>query len=241
MKAVILAAGYATRMYPLTEDFPKPLLEIKGKPIISYLTDKLEQLQDINDVIVITNHKFYDRFVNWEQGLTTRLNIKIVDDGSTSNENRLGAIGDLNLVLQQEGVQDDVFVLGADNLLDDSLEGMVKTFQQYGQITISAYDVKDIEKIRNRSSSILFDDQQKLTFFKEKPEEPRSTLISPPFYIYPKQELALVAEYLKQSDKPDAPGYLVEWLLQNNHDIRVCPLKGQRYDIGSIETYEKLK
>lgn len=241
MKAVILAAGYATRLYPLTRDFPKPLLEVGGKAILDHIIEKIERVDDIDVIYVVTNHRFYEHLVNWvRRGACYPKFIRIIDDGTISNEDRLGAIGDLWLVIEKEKLADDLLVMAGDNLFEFELTDMVAYFHQVGTDIISAHEVNELELLR-RTGVVNIDMNQRVIDFEEKPAQPKSNLAVPPFYIYQRSTVvSLVKRYLDEGHNPDAPGHFIPWLIRRK-PVHVYKFLGERYDIGTPESYEQIR
>ncbi|MBS14519.1 MAG: hypothetical protein CME19_23390 [Gemmatimonadetes bacterium] len=238
MKAIILAAGYATRLYPLTENFPKPLLELAGKTILDHLIDQLREIPDIDAIHLVTNHKFASHFETWmnESGVGDIWSTKIHDDGTTSADDRLGAIPDLQFVLESEGIEDDLLVTAADNILQFSLHDVVKTWKCNEAFHICVRHEEDVEDLKKRGNAIL-DDDDRLVDFIEKPPEPKSNWVVPPIYIYPKASLPQIPAYLEDGkDKPgltgDSPGQIVEWLY-TRIPVYAHRIEGTILDIGN--------
>jgi glucose-1-phosphate thymidylyltransferase len=230
VKAVILAAGYATRLYPLTLDKPKHLLEVGGRPILDLLLDRLP-LEEVDRVYVVTNAKFAPRFREWAESHPA--GIEVIDDGTTSEDDRLGAIGDLQLAIST-GIDDDLLVAAGDSLFSERLDGFVRFARERGAPTIAAYDVGDLEEIR-RLSALEVDEGSRVVSFQEKPDRPTSTLAGIALYFLPRSTLPLVAEYLEEGNNPDQPGRLLEWL-QGRMDVYAWPVPGRWFDIGTPET-----
>jgi len=239
MKAIILAAGYATRLYPLTLDKPKALLPVKDKPIINYIIDKISQIEDIDEIFIITNDKFYMNFVWWLNQYESKFNqkIEIINDGTTSNETRLGGIGDLNFVIEKENIKDEILVISGDNLFDFNLQDMIDSFNQVKKTTAGIYDIKDVEEVKKMSVVEIKDG--KITFFEEKPSEPKSTISSIGIYIFSKSDIEKIREYMKTDKSKDGPGYLIKYFSEEG-DVYAFILEGRCFDIGSKETYEKV-
>jgi glucose-1-phosphate thymidylyltransferase len=231
MKAVVLAAGYATRLYPLTREQPKPLLPVAGRPIIELLLERLLDIEEIDDLYLVTNARFVAAFRAWAAGYVRPLTI--VDDGTQSEESRLGAIGDLALVLRQEGIEDDVVVVAGDNLFSDSLAGFGREARRRSAPVVAVYDVADLELVR-QYNSVEVDDQGRVTYFEEKPARARSTLVAVALYYYPRATLPLIERYLAAGGNPDQPGRLVEWLYPQL-DVYTWRVPGLWLDIGSKE------
>lgn len=235
MKAIILAAGYATRLYPLTENFPKPLLEVGGKPILDWLIDDIKS--EIDEFVVVTNHKFYDHFTEWSKSKSEK--IVVVDDGTVTNEKRLGAVRDLGLALQEMEGDEDCFVMAGDNLLSFSLLPFIQFFSEKGTSCVMCHREDAIEKLR-KTAVITVDDSQRITGYEEKPQIPKSNLAVPPFYIYTADDLKRVGEALENGCNPDAPGSFAAWL-SSRTSMHAWIMPGQRYDIGDMKSYEEVK
>lgn len=239
MKAIILAAGYATRLYPLTENMPKPLLPIGGKPILEHILNDVCSIPAIDEVIVVTNHKFYQHFQEWKNAFRCRKPISLIDDGTMTNENRLGAIRDIQLAIEEKAIDEDILVLAGDNVYDFSLQGFTDFFLQKQHDCIMVHEEKDIVKLKKTGVAEVSGDYRVVSF-EEKPDEPKSTFAVPPFYIYSKETLPLFSQYLDEGNNPDAPGNFVAWLCRKK-DVYAYPMKGHRYDIGDLASYEEAK
>lgn len=231
MKAVILAAGYATRLYPLTLDRPKALLPVAGRPMVEHQLERLAGIE-LDEVYLVTNSKFADAFSDWASASGS--GVRIVDDGTSDEETRLGAIGDLDLVVREGSIDDDLLVLAGDNLFSESLASFAEFARAKGSVALGVYDVGDLEAIR-RYNAIELDADDRVTFFEEKPERPRSTLTGIALYFYPRSALGLVREYLEAGNNPDQPGRLVEWLYPRV-PVYAWRVPGRWYDVGSRET-----
>ena len=240
MKVIILAAGYATRLYPLTLTKPKPLLPVAGKPMIDHVLDNLAAIHDIDRVIVVTNAKFATHFQEWAddyRAKKAKLNFTIVNDGSTDDTNKLGAIGDINFVLNKEKVDDDIIVVAGDNLFSEKLGEFGKVCRAKNAPVLAVYDVKDLEQIK-KYNSISVDAAGRITFFEEKPKNPTSTLTGIALYFYPKATLPLIRQYIAEGNNPDQPGRLVQWLYPRT-PFFTWTVPGLWFDIGSKETLEE--
>lgn len=233
MKAVILAAGYATRLYPLTLDRPKALLPVGGRPMVEHLLLRLADVEGLDAIYLVTNAKFAGAFREWASGWGEQ-EVRIVDDGTADEETKLGAIGDLDLTIRAEGIDDDLIVLAGDNLFSESLAPFGDFVAAKGAPVLGVYDVGDLEAIR-RYNAIELDEDDRVTFFEEKPVEPRSTLTGIALYFYPRDSLGLVREYLETGNDPDQPGRLVQWLYPRV-PVYAWRVPGRWYDIGSAET-----
>jgi len=233
MKAVILAAGYATRLYPLTVDRPKALLDVGGRPMVEHLLQRLEGVAGLDGIYLVTNSKFADTFRDWATGWAGS-EVWIVDDGTADEETKLGAIGDLELTIRESAIDDDLIVLAGDNLFSESLAPFAEFASEKNAPALGVYDVGDLDAIR-RYNAIELDEDDRLTFFEEKPANPRSTLTGIALYFYPRHSLGLVGEYLETGNNPDQPGRLVQWLYPRV-PVYAWRVPGRWYDIGSAET-----
>ena len=233
MNAVILAAGYATRLYPLTLDRPKALLPVAGRPMVEHLLLRLEGVEGLDAIHLVTNSKFAGAFREWSAGWDGQ-KVQIVDDGTSDEETKLGAIGDLELTIRAAAIDDDLIVLAGDNLFSESLAPFGAFARAKAAPVIGVYDVGDLEAIR-RYNSITLDEDDRLTYFEEKPEHPRTTLTGIALYFYPRKSLGVVREYLAAGNNPDQPGRLVEWLYPRE-PVYAWRVPGRWYDIGSAET-----
>lgn len=239
MKVLILAAGYATRLYPLTLTQPKPLLPVAGKPMIDYVMDNLAAIPEVDQVYVVTNAKFAGHFQKWADGYKSNAPLKftIINDGSTDDSNKLGAIGDLHLVLTKEKVDDDLIVVAGDNLFSEKLGEFGKYCLSKNTPVLGLYDVGSLEQAK-KYGVVSVDAEDRLAKFVEKPEQPESTLIGIALYYYPKATLPLVDKYIKDGNNPDQPGRLVQWLYPQQ-PVYTWTVPGIWYDIGSKETLEE--
>lgn len=239
MKNLILAAGYATRLYPLTENFPKPLLKIGDNTILGRLVMDIDAIKGIDAHIIVTNHKFAGYFKEWSEQIETDHPIYIVDDGSTSNDNRLGAVNDLLLALEIKHINDDILVAAADNVLDFSLKGFVDFFNEKKSSCIMCHNEPNVTALQ-RTGVIAVDDNWKVLEMQEKPQKPISNWAVPPFYIYSKTDLPIICTAMQNACDFDAPGNLAHFLVDKTN-IYAWHMMGQRYDIGSLDSYEKTK
>ena len=233
MKALILAAGYATRLYPLTLDRPKALLPVGGKPMLDHLMEQLEQVEGLDEVYVVTNSKFAEAFREWAAA-RSGLPLRIIDDGTVDDDSKLGAIGDLDLTIREAELDDDLIVLAGDNLFSESIAPFAVFALGKGGPALGVYDVGDLDTIR-RYSVIELDDDDRVTKLEEKPERPRSTLAGIALYFYPRSALRYVREYLKDGNDPDQPGRLVQWLYPRTA-VYGWRVPGRWFDVGSKET-----
>jgi len=249
MNALILAAGYATRLYPLTLNKAKPLLEVGGKPMIEWLFDNLVSIPDLGTVYIVTNNKFANDFQNWVNGYQDRsasakatadrhpgIQIKIINDGSTSDDDKLGAIGDINLVLTRENLtNDDLLVIAGDNLFEQPLIDFVNAAKS-SPATVAVHDVGDLEAMK-KYGTVTIDSKGVITNFEEKPQKPKSTLAAVALYYYSRELLSLFTTYLAAGNNPDQPGLFLQWLYMRK-PVGTFEIKGRWLDIGSKETLE---
>lgn len=240
MNALILAAGYGTRLYPLTLNKAKPLLEIAGKPMIQWLFDHLASVPGLDRIFIVTNDKFASDFQNWADLYRKRqsqLRIKIINDGSKSDDDKLGAIGDINLVLTREDLmQDDLLIIAGDNLFTEPLTSFVN-FARTKQATVAAYDVGSREAIK-KYGCVTIDADGVVTHFEEKPKDPKSTLAALALYYYSVAVLPMFMTYLAAGNNPDQPGRFLQWLY-TRVPVNTFQITGQWLDIGSKETLEE--
>lgn len=242
MKTIVLAAGYATRLYPLTENFPKPLLEIGNNTILGRMLDDFDTIPEISEHIIVTNHKFASIFRDWvadRQAGRASKPIYVLDDGSITNENRLGAVRDLLLALMDFDICEDILVVAADNILEFSFRGFVDAFKEKKTSMIMCHHEPEIYKLQ-RTGVIEVDDDMKVLQMQEKPEVPVSHWAVPPFYIYRKEDLPLVRGSIAHGCGTDAPGNLAHYLVEHT-TLHAWPMPGGRFDIGSVDTYEEAK
>lgn len=234
MKCLILAAGYATRLYPLTKNFPKPLLDVGGKTILDWLLDDVETSGKIDEYAVVTNHKFACHFEKWASGRSEK--ITVVDDGTTANETRLGAVRDIQYALEKTGFEDDIIIMAGDNLLDFSLIKFIEYAIAAGTSCIMRYYEPSEAKL-HRCGVVEVDEHDLILSMEEKPSEPRSHWCCPPFYFYRRQDVARISEGMAAGCGVDAPGSFVAWLA-TKVPIRAMEMPGHRYDIGTLDSYK---
>lgn len=237
MDCILLAAGYATRLYPLTENMPKALLQMGSKTILDHVMDKLEEIPEINRVFIVTNHRFAAQFSDWARGYAGAKPVKVLDDGTTSNDNRLGAIGDMKYVIDRENITEDIFVLASDNIFRFSLKDMVKMYHDTGCDLISAHYVED-KKTLQTMGVVELGPGNKVIGFEEKPLEPKSHYGAPPFYFYRKETLPLIEEYLDKGNNPDAPGHFIPWLIHRTA-VYAYTFNDMIIDIGTPDNYRE--
>ena len=242
MKCLILAAGYATRLYPLTENFPKPLLKVGDKAILDWLIDDMEKTSLIDEFIVVTNHKFAHIFEDWAAARSVRPDqasapIVVIDDGTSTNETRLGAVKDIELGIHIRNVDEDLLVMAGDNLLDFSLGSFIQYAQKKGTSCIMRYYEPNDERL-HKCGVVEIDADDKILTMEEKPVQPKSHWCCPPFYYYKKDDLKMVSKGIADGCGTDAPGSFIAWLCTQT-DVHAWEMPAARFDIGSLETYEE--
>lgn len=236
MKNIVIAAGYATRLGELTKNFPKPLLKIGDSTILGRMLDDIDRIPEIDEHIIISNHRFAPIFEKWkiEEGHWTKP-VTIVDDGTETNDTRLGAVCDLLFAMERLGIDDDLLVVAADNLLFFSFQEFVDFAHVKNTSCIMCHEQPSIEKLQ-RTGVIVVDDQMKVLNMEEKPQEPKSHWAVPPFYIYKKSDLDLVRHSVENGCGKDAPGNLAHYMVEHT-TMHAWPMSAGRFDIGSLDTY----
>lgn len=239
MKALVLAAGYAVRLAELTKNTPKPFLPINNKRIIDRIIDKIAAIREVGAIYIITNAKFFPAFVEWRKTSPHRDRVSLMNDGTTTNETRLGAIKDMELAIDKKNIDDDLLVVAGDNLFDFELMDFLRfASKRPDSISIAVYDIKDKALAGNFGVVTLVGDKR-MDRFEEKPENPGSTLISTGIYYFPKNKIPLLKKYVAIQDKKlDAPGYFMSWAVKNDR-VSGFAFREDWYDIGSIESYRK--
>lgn len=237
MKCLILAAGYATRLYPLTENFPKPLLTVQGKAILDWLIDDIDASGMVDSYVVISNHKFAHHFESWAK--TKKQNVIVVDDGTESNETRLGAVKDIQYAIEQLRLDDDMLVIAGDNLLDFSLTKFVAYAKEKQASCIMRYYEKDEKKLL-KCGVVTVDETDRILRMTEKSPTPETHWCTPPFYYYTRQDACLVEKGIAAGCGTDAPGSYIAWLCAQT-PVYAMEMPGSRYDIGNLESYEKVQ
>ena len=237
MKCLILAAGYATRLYPLTENFPKPLLQVGEKTILDWLVDDIDTLGLVDEYVVISNHKFAVHFDEWAATKTQK--VTVVDDGTDSNETRLGAVRDIQFAIEQLGLDDDMLVIAGDNVLDFSLTEFIAYAKEKNASCIMRYYEPDGKKLL-KCGVVTIDENDMVLEMTEKSPTPATNWCCPPFYYYTKADAKLVPQGIESGCGVDAPGSYIAWLCTQT-DVFAMEMPGSRYDIGNLESYEKVK
>ncbi len=241
MKNIVLAAGYATRLYPITENFPKPLLEIGGETILDRMLRDVDALEGIDGHVIVSNHKFIGIFERWADGARRRYRhpVQVIDDGSVTNEGRIGAVNDLTLALDVCAVEDDILVAAADNVLDFSLAGFVDCFRRKATSLIMCHEEPSTAALQ-KTGVVVLDADDRVLSMEEKPREPKSHWAVPPFYIYCRADLPLIRSAVADGCRYDAPGNLAHYLTTRTV-LHAWPMTGHRYDIGDVESYHRIR
>ncbi len=245
MKAVILCAGYATRLYPLTLNRPKPLLKVAGKEMLSYILEKIDELNaELNKSIVtkayiVTNSKFYSTFKEWaESKCWAKVPVEVLDDGTKSNETRLGAIGDLDFTIREKNIDDDILLIAGDNLFSFRLSSLYKLAKEKDNSVIAAFDMKDKKKLANKFGVVELGQDSRIVGFEEKPESPKTSLTATCCYMLKKKDLEIVKGFISSEGRPDNIGEMIKYLAKNS-EVYACVYDKGWLDIGSREDYEK--
>ena len=237
MKCLILAAGYATRLYPLTENFPKPLLTVGDKTILDWLVDDIDTAGRVDEYVVISNHKYAHHFDKWAETNTQK--ITVVDDGTNTNETRLGAVKDIRFAIDRLGLDDDMLVIAGDNVLDFSLTKFISYSKQKNTSCIMRYYEPDDKKLL-KCGVVTIDDNEKILNMTEKSPTPATHWCCPPFYYYTREDAKLVQKGIDSGCGTDAPGSYNAWLCGQT-PVHAMEMPGNRYDIGNLESYERVK
>ena len=237
MKNIVIAAGYATRLGELTKNFPKPLLKIGESTILGRMLDDIDGIQEIDEHIIITNHKFAPIFEDWKAAQNYTKPVTIVDDGTETNETRLGAVCDLLYAMEKLQIDDDMLVVAADNLLFFSFQEFVDFAEEKGTSCIMCHEQPELAKLQ-RTGVVELDAKMKVQGMEEKPQVPKSHWAVPPFYIYKKKDLDLVRHAVENGCGKDAPGNLAHYMVEHTV-MHAWKMSAGRFDIGSLDTYEE--
>jgi len=237
VKCLILAAGYATRLYPLTENYPKPLLKVQDRTILDWLLEDIHSSGVVDEYIVISNHKFAHHFRDWAEKHS--LPITVLDDGTENNETRLGAVRDVQFAIEMLGLKDDLLVIAGDNLLNFSLTGFIAYQKRKNTTCIMRYWEPDINRLHKTGVAVV-DENDRITDMEEKPAEPKSNWCTPPFYIYKASDVPLVQKGIDSGCGVDAPGSFIAWL-STQTVVHAYEMPGKRFDIGNLSSYEEVQ
>lgn len=238
MKAIILAAGYATRLYPLTINRPKALLPIAGKPILDYIVDEIETIEEVNSLVIISNDKFYNNFEEWKSTRSSRLEITVLNDNTTDDTNKLGAVGDVEYAIEKLGIDEDILVMAGDNIFTFKLKDFADFYKEKKSDTILAKRIESISDLKRMGNAVL-DGSGKVMDMVEKPENPPSDIAVYAVYMYKKETVPMIKQYLEEGGNPDAPGFFPSWL-HKKKDVYAYVFEGDCYDIGTPESYKEV-
>lgn len=236
MKCLILAAGYATRLYPLTENFPKPLLKVGEKTILDWLVDDIDTAGVIDEYVVISNHKYAHHFDKWAK--EKKMKITVVDDGTVSNETRLGAVKDIQFAIEKLQLDDDMLVIAGDNVLSFSMTHFIRYALEKKTSCTMRYYEPSIQKL-TKCGVLQVDDKDRLIALEEKPAQPKTHWCGTPFYYYTRADARLVGEGIAAGCGTDAPGSYISWLC-TQVTVHAMELPGKRFDVGNLESYQKI-
>lgn len=238
MKNIVIAAGYATRLYPLTENFPKPLLKIGESTILDRMLADIDAIDEVDEHVIVTNDRFAPIFKEWAAKSDYKKPIRIINDGTRTNERRLGAVRDLLLAIETLGIDDDIMVMAADNILDFSFRGFVDFFKRVGTSVIMTHYEPELRKLQRTGVIAVEGDDMRVLEMQEKPETPVSNWAVPPFYIYSKRDMPLIRDCMAHGCGFDAPGNLAHYLADNS-TLHAWKMPGKRFDIGSMDSYRE--
>lgn len=236
MICVVLAAGYATRLYPLTENFPKPLLPVGEKSILNWLLDDIDALPEITGHVVISNHKFIEHFEVWKEKQSYRHPITLLDDGSIDNDSRLGAVKDILFAINSLDLKEDLLVIAGDNVLDFSFGEFLRFAKDKGTSCVMCHEENELAK-QQKTAIITRNENDLITSYEEKPIEPKGNLAVPPFYYYKAEDAGRISEAIENGCNADAPGSFAAWLSRLTR-VHAWKMSGKRYDIGDLKSYE---
>lgn len=237
MKAIILAGGYAKRMWPLTLERPKPLLPVAGRPVIEYVMEKVLDIGDIGTIYITTNRRFEGAFREWLDRAGYGRDIRLVVEDTAAEEEKLGSVGAMKHIIDREGIDDDVLCVAGDNILQESLHGFLGFFRRKGTLTFGLYEMRDSTHLSKYGITSM-DGAGRIVDFEEKPERPKSNLVSTGIYAIPRGELGLIHEYMSGGNNPDTFGHFISWLHRRS-PVHGFVFRGSWFDIGSLEVYRE--
>ncbi len=238
MKCILLCAGYATRLFPLTENFPKALLDIAGKPLLDYILDEVNTLDEVDEIYLVTNKKYTPHFEKWAQEKDNKKPITVFNDNTTTNDDRLGAIGDIQFTIEQAKIDDDMIIIAGDNLFNFKLRDFVDFQKEKGT---SAICVKEKKYETLKSLGVVeTDEEMKIVGFEEKPEEPKGKYAASAMYLYPREIVPIFKQYIDEGNKIDAPGNFVAYLYKRV-PFYAYPFKGEWFDVGTHESLAEVR
>jgi len=238
MKCILLCAGYATRLFPLTENFPKALLQIGNKPLLDYILEEVNTIDEVDEVFVITNDRYYKHFEKWASEKDNIKPIKVINDNTTSNDDRLGAIGDIMYVIDKENINDDLLIIAGDNLFTYKLKDVINFYKEKNETVLCAKELDDINLLK-RFAVATIDSKNKVLSLVEKPENPESNLGVYATYVYPKKVLKYLNEYKQLGYNMDSPGHFPQFLY-TKENVYIYKFNGECYDVGTHETLKEV-
>lgn len=239
MKALILAAGYATRLYPLTKNLPKQLLQVGEKKMVEHIIHKIEEVEDIDEIIIVTNNKYHPQFLEWEKEFYSEKPITLINNGTNTNEERLGAVGDMHFAVNKQDIDDDLLIVGGDNLFEFSLMSIMNMFREKEAPVVAARDLGDPSRLAKKFGTIEIDDDMKIVGFEEKPEKPKSALASTCIYLYTKEDIIELEKLIGEGKKPDNTGDFLRHILDKRH-VYCYSFSEKWFDIGSPEELKEV-
>lgn len=240
MKALILAAGYATRLWPLTKNTPKPLLEVKGKPIVEHIISHILELSDVSEILIVTNDKFSLTFEQWAESFKCKIPVKIINDMTTSNDDRMGAVGDMRYVIKETKLNDDLLVIAGDNLFEYKLKDFENYFLKKKASIVACKQMDSIEDVKGKFGVVEVDKEGKIIGFAEKPENPKTTLASTACYLFTKADVLEINLYIEANNPPDNAGDFISWLSKHK-PVYGWIFREKWYDIGTFESLGKAR
>jgi len=237
MKAIILAGGYAKRLWPLTKNKPKQLLLVGGRPIIEYIMEKLETQKEINKIIISTNEKFEENFKEWLLGYKSSKNIELIIEPTLSEKNKFGSVGALGYLIKKKSIDEELMIIGGDNLFEFALRDLINYYREKKGDVVALYDLKSIQKAQNYGVAKV-DEEMRIIDFVEKPENPLSTLVSTACYMLSTEGVRSILTYLDKGENPDTIGFFIKWLIKRERVFGFA-FSGKWFDIGSLESLKE--
>lgn len=240
IKGLILAAGYATRLWPMTKNTPKPMLEVKGRPIIEHIAKHFSEIKGLDSIYIVTNEKFAQDFEDWASRYKCAVPIKVINDLTLSNDDRLGAVGDMRYAIKEMRIDDDLLVIAGDNLFEYRLSDFQEFFLKKKSSVVACKDMGSIEEVKGKLGVVGVDSAGRITSFEEKPENPKSALASTACYIFTREDLLEIAQYIEAGNRPDNAGDFIKWLAAHK-PVHAFIFREKWYDIGTFESLGKAR
>ena len=237
MKAIILAGGYAKRLWPLTKNKPKQLLSVGGRPMIEYIMEKLEAQKGIDKIIISTNEKFEENFKQWLSEYKSTKDVSLVIEPTLLEENKLGSVGALGYLIKKKNIDEELMIIGGDNLFEFNLRDLVNYYREKRGNVVALYDLKSVQKARSYGVAKV-NEEMRIIGFVEKPENPPSTLVSTACYVLSSEGVKSILTYLDKGENPDAIGFFVKWLIKRERVFGFV-FSGRWFDIGSLESLKE--